>query len=414
VTGRFLVVTAATLAYFVAVGVGLPTLPRFVKDGLGGSSLAVGLTVSAYGIAAVACRPLLSWVSQRYGQRRLMLIGAGVGTVVSLAHVLVSSLLPLLGLRAVMGVAEAFQFVGAATIINELAPPNRRAEATSYFSVAVFTGLGLGPIIGEHFASAGRYDAAFVTAAALGAVAFLITLLFQKPLPHVDRRTTHVGPKPPLLHPRGLRGGIVLAAAMIGYAGWATFLPLRSDEVGVSAGLLFLLYSLVVLVLRVAGAKLPERVGLGRCTLVAIVLISAALFVMFAVPGAAGLWLGTAVLAFGIAFLYPALMALVLVGVDDALDRAAVVATFTMFFEVGSATGGLLLGAVAALGGYTSAFLAGSMVAASGVVLLWTLMLKPRRRHAARLAEAGALAAAACVPAVASPGEPLPAPSAGD
>ena len=40
-------------------------------------------------------------------------------------------------------------FVGAATLVADLAPPERRAEAASYFSVAVFGGLGIGPIIGE-------------------------------------------------------------------------------------------------------------------------------------------------------------------------------------------------------------------------------------------------------------------------
>lgn len=391
VTGRFLVVTAATLAYFVAVGVGLPTLPRFVKDDLGGSDVAVGLAVAAYGVAAVACRPLLSWVSQRHGQRRLMLLGSAIGAAAYLAHVLVSSLPPLLALRAVMGVAEAFQFVGAATIVSELAPEHRRAEATSYFSVAVFTGLGLGPLIGEHFAGDGRFDAAWVVAALLAGVAFLVTLLFQKPLPSLDRRAAAGAPRARLLHPRGLRGGAVLAAAMVGYAGWATFLPLRADEVGAPAGLLFGLYALMVLVLRIAGAKVPERVGLGRCAAAAIVLIAAGLVVMWVVPDAAGLWLGTVVLGLGIAFMYPSLMALVLAGVDDAADRAAIVATFTMFFEVGAAAGGLLLGGVAAVGGYTSAFLAGALVAGSGGVLLWVLMLRPRRR----LAEGPPAAAAA-------------------
>jgi MFS family permease len=379
VTSRFVVVTAATLAYFVAVGIGLPTLPRFVKDGLGGTNVDVGLTVAAYGVAAVACRPLLSWTAQRVGQRRLMLLGAGVGSLAYLGHMVVASMPPLLALRAVMGVAEAFLFVGAATIVNELAPAHRRAEATSYFSVAVFSGLGLGPLIGEHFAGDGRFDAAFLAAAAVAAVAFAITLVLQRPLPSLDRRAPAGGPRPPLLHPRGLRGGVVLAASMAGYAGWATFLPLRADEVGVSAGLLFGLYALLVLVLRVAGAKIPERVGLGRCAGAAIVLITTGLLLMWATPGALGLWAGTVVLGLGIALLYPSLMALTLLGVDDARERAAVVATFTMFFEVGAAVGGILLGGVAALSGYRGAFAAGALVAGSGAVLLWTLVLAPRR-----------------------------------
>ena len=42
VSRPFLTVTAATLAYFIAVGINLPTLPRYITDELGGSSLVVG------------------------------------------------------------------------------------------------------------------------------------------------------------------------------------------------------------------------------------------------------------------------------------------------------------------------------------------------------------------------------------
>ena len=73
----------------------------------------------------------------------------------------------LLLLRGVAGIGEAALFVAAATLVADLAPPERRAEAASYFSVAVFGGLGIGPIIGELVVGDDRYHAAFGVAAAL-------------------------------------------------------------------------------------------------------------------------------------------------------------------------------------------------------------------------------------------------------
>ena len=43
----FVLVTAATLFYFVALGALLPTLPVYVEDELGGGSVAVGVTSSS-------------------------------------------------------------------------------------------------------------------------------------------------------------------------------------------------------------------------------------------------------------------------------------------------------------------------------------------------------------------------------
>ncbi|MEQ1787654.1 MAG: hypothetical protein ABL966_11415 [Acidimicrobiales bacterium] len=45
VTGRFLIVTLATFAYFLGLGSLLPTLPRYVEDELGGNGLEIGLVI---------------------------------------------------------------------------------------------------------------------------------------------------------------------------------------------------------------------------------------------------------------------------------------------------------------------------------------------------------------------------------
>lgn len=373
---QFVAVTVATLAYFLALGVAVPTIPRFVKDGLGGSNAAVGLAVAAYGVAAVLCRPFLTWFVERYGRRLMFVTGSALAALGFLAQAAAQSFGPTIALRAVQGVAEAMLFVAAATMVNDLAPAHRRAEAASYFSVAVFVGIGIGPLLGEYLASDGRWTAAFLLSAAFTAASFVLGLLFVHP-PPAPAPPPRVG-RPPVLHKGGLATGAVLAIAMVGWASWATFLPLRADEVGASAGAMFGLYSLMVLALRLVGAKVPERVGLGRCTSASLVGIAVGLSLMALLPGAFGLWVGTATLSFGLAFMYPSLMAIT-VNAVDASERAAVVSTFTMFFEVGSAVGGIALGLVATITGYRGAFAAGAAVVVVGQWVLWRLVLVPRR-----------------------------------
>ena len=50
------------------------------------------------------------------------------------------------------GLGEAAIFVAGATLIADLSP-GRRAEGASYLSVAVYTGIGLGPVLGEWVAN---------------------------------------------------------------------------------------------------------------------------------------------------------------------------------------------------------------------------------------------------------------------
>ncbi len=51
--------------------------------------------------------------------------------------------------RLLTGAGEAAMFVGVATAAQDLAPDHRRGEAASYFSVALYGGLAVGPPIGE-------------------------------------------------------------------------------------------------------------------------------------------------------------------------------------------------------------------------------------------------------------------------
>ena len=141
----FVAVTAATGAFFIYVGMLVPLLPTFIEDELGAGELGVGLSISAFAFAAIFARPLIGRLVERFGRRRVMIAGSLLAGVAGFLCATVNSLPPLLALRGIAGIGEAAVFVAAATLVADLAPPERRAEAASYFSVAVFGGIGIGP-----------------------------------------------------------------------------------------------------------------------------------------------------------------------------------------------------------------------------------------------------------------------------
>ncbi|HEU4841093.1 MAG TPA: MFS transporter, partial [Ilumatobacteraceae bacterium] len=176
VTTSFVAVTVATGAFFVYVGMLVPLLPRFIEDELGAGELGVGLSVAAFALAAILVRPLIARLIAAHGRRIVMFCGALTAGAAGLLCATVDSLPPLLALRGVAGIGEAALFVGAATMIADMAPPDRRAEAASYFSVAIYGGLALGPAIGEAVLDGDRFHLAFVVAAACTVVAAVLAL----------------------------------------------------------------------------------------------------------------------------------------------------------------------------------------------------------------------------------------------
>ncbi len=374
---QFLLATIATFAYFTAVGVLIPVLPRYVRDELHLGNDFVGWLAALYSLAAILSRPFIRTITVRFGLRNLTLVGGVLGVIGFGLQPLAPSAFAVGVLRLVAGLAEAAFFIGGATIVNNLAPSTRRAEAASLYSVGVFVGLGVGPVVGDRLSERSQFSAAFYVAAGCVGLATVLGAMLDRDRPD----QTVAAPKVPLFHPSGLRVGVAFACAIAGYMGWASFLALRADEIGgVSAGRIFFAYSVIVLVFRLFGARIPETVGLVKCAASSFVLYVVGLLVAATLGGELGLWVSALILSAAVALMYPAMLGIALQGAYTDPDRSATLSTFTMFFEVGGALGGVVLGQIAERFGYRAAFAGGAGISFLGLPLLWLLVLRPRQR----------------------------------
>jgi MFS family permease len=369
VTGPFLSVTITAFVFFFYIGMVLVTMPRFIEDELGYGEFGIGLAIATFAIAAVIARPFLGRLTERFGRRALMMAGALIAASAGAMLGLSTELWHVLLLRAVMGLGEAALFVAAATLIADLSPPNRRAEGASYFSVAVYGGIGIGPTLGEWVLGDDRYTLTFLVASGFAALAAVTVLGVPS---RVDRSSAPTAAeKPPLFHRAALWPGLVLACGIAAFSVFSAFIPEHARAVGLagSAGL-FMLYSVISLSLRLFGATMPERFGEHRMVTVAMVSLSAGLLVMAAVAEPWALWVGAALMGVGMAFLYPSLMANVVNRVGDN-ERASALSSFTMFFELGTVFGGVALGAIGEIFSKQAGFLGGAVFAMFGLAMLW-------------------------------------------
>lgn len=379
-TRDFVLVTIATASFMVSFAATLPVLPRYVAGPLEGGDLAVGIVVGAFAVSAIALRPLIGKLGDERGRRFLIVTGASITAVGMLAHIPADSIVPLVLARLVVGAGQGTMFVGAATLVNDLAPPEQRGQAASYFSVAIYTGLGLGPFLGESLLRATSYDTVWLLVAIGVAIAALVGLFLPQALPVIDDDAPPPRPRTgiaKLLHPDGVGPGLVLFLGVVGFIGFNTFVPLYGEEIGMDdvAGV-FLVYAFVVLVVRLGGSRLPDLYGPVAIGTVGLLAGAVGLVGISAWQAPVGLYVFTVVLAAGSALIYPALMTAAVNSAPDS-ERSAVVATFTMFFEVASAGGGAVLGVVASQTSYAGAFVAASIFSICGLVMLH-LHLRPR------------------------------------
>lgn len=369
-TGAFIRITASALAYFIAIGVLAPVLPLFVEEQLHGSGTSVGMAVGAFAVSAALLRPLVGRIGDKHGRRVLVLGGGFVAGVSVLGYALASNLGVLIGMRLLTGVGEAAMFVGAATAVQDLSPPARRGEATSYFSIAVYGGLAIGPLLGEGVRTQWGVHAAWYVSAAMCFVAVIVALgmptIRPAPVPEgvVVRRY--------LLHPAALRPGVILALSATAFAGFSAFVPLYVKQIGLNnSGAVFAEYAIAVLAVRIFFARLPDRIGSLRGASLAMSLQASGLFAMCAWNSATGLYASTFVYSMGVSLLYPSLFPLV---VDSAPEheRSQAIATFTLFFDISQGLGAFVLGVVVTLSSERWAFGAAGLLSLVGLVLLRT------------------------------------------
>src|SRR5262249_51204108 len=135
------------------------------------------------------------------------------------------------------------------------------------------------------------------------------------------------------------------------------------------AGAIFLLYGVLILLVRVVGARIPDRFGARTTATFALAFTGAGIGIIAAWATVAGLIVGTIVFAAGMSLMYPALLLLALHNIPDS-ERGSVVGTFSSFFDLATGFGAFLAGGVAALAGNRGAFAMGTFTCIFGIIVL--------------------------------------------
>jgi MFS family permease len=358
----FALTMLAGFAYFLLVGAMIPVVPRYVEDELGGDGLDVGIAVGAFAVSAALLRPWIGRMGDTHG-RRVLVVGGGIVAGASLLLYAVASSLPLLvAARLLTGIGEAAFFTGVMTANQDLAPDHRRGEATSYFSVAVYGGLAVGPPIGESLLRATNFTTVFLV---FGLCGFLAALLgWGTPV----GATVDEVPERNLFHRAALGPGMILALGLVPLVAYGAFLPLYADEVGMDdVGPVLGLYAGLILTIRIVAARLPDAMGWRRTSAGALSGVASGMLILGLWQSTIAVWAGTVVLALGMSLLYPALLSAVM-GVTPGTERSHAIGTFTLFFDLSSGLGAALVGAVVSISNERVGFVAAAACASLGLV----------------------------------------------
>lgn len=183
-------VTAASFIGFTGFTLVMPFLPIYISElgvtGAGSIALWSGLSLGVTPAVTALLSPAWGRVADRFG-RKLMVERSLLSFVVIMAAMaLVSKPWHIFALRAIQGFFAGY---GALTLAMaaESAPRNRMAQAIGMVQTAQRLGPTMGPVLGSIIAGLVGLRSAFLVAAAIYGVAFVLVLAVYRERPVRDR-----------------------------------------------------------------------------------------------------------------------------------------------------------------------------------------------------------------------------------
>ena len=386
-TRDFVLLCLVTLGFFSSFFFFFPTLPFYIKH-LGGQEADVGLLIGISSLVSFSIKPLAGRWTDRYGRVFVMSVSIRLFACGAVLHVWALSIGILLALRLLYGFALGCFTTASGAYLADVAPADRRAEATSYWGLVTSLAMGIVPPFAlgimdsptlhpweERLVSIlpglsqkadwpDNFTLLFLTAAG---IAFLASGLSNR-LSEVHTSVVSTR-KRQLFAREALLPMFVHVFLYLTFTSYTTFLPLYARTFGLgNAGYLYSSYAVVLVVTRMLSARLGDRYGRSTVIVPGLSLAFVAQLVFaFAWAGEA-LYLGVSLYAMGIGLAQPGLGAFVI----DRLTperRGIGMATFAQGLDLGMGLGGVLMGSIATHAGFTPMYLCGSGCLAVGLII---------------------------------------------
>lgn len=173
ILGATILASGAAFLLGSAVNVALPT----IQSAFGTDLSALQWVVNAQLLTLAALLPIGGSLGDRFGRKRLFLAGIAMFTVAGVLSGLAKTPNVLIGWQAVLGIGSALMVPQSLAIINVSFAENRRGQAIGLWAGLSGGIAALGPWLGGWLVQTFSWPAVFFMAAAVGVIAFVITLL---------------------------------------------------------------------------------------------------------------------------------------------------------------------------------------------------------------------------------------------
>lgn len=374
-------VLACLLTSIVYMGIfmRIPIIPLYAKS-IGASTAEVGLIAFSFMmIASILAIPLGS-LSDRFGRKRLILVGLSMSSLTSFALAFTKTPGEMMVIYALAGLGASSFAPAMSSFVGDITSVERMGRSYGWYTSSMQVGMASGPAVGGLVAGYAGYASSFLFSGALILVGFLVALT----LPVLIGKEPRYGGLQHIRDTLGELGGnrkvlaCWLATFCIAFAFgvFHPFFPLYAQTIGLTAftiGILFGVNSFFNAFARIPAGYFSDRLGRrspfilsGMVILalfMAVVVTFTDIFALLALVAIVGLTMGITTMAISTSIAESVRQK----------SRGTAMGGFSTFLYGGFAISAALMGKIISAHGFWAGFLAASTVCCLGSVLFYAL-----------------------------------------
>jgi MFS family permease len=170
---NFWLIIIAYTFYYIQHGIIFPLIPLLAEE-LGATPSIIGFTVGAFSLIAVFLSIPLGGLVDRFGIKRLFLLGVICNILVAAILIVTDTVSKLIAAQMVGGVAFLLHVIASQAFFSHLPNPAEREKGFGSLSLGAAVGLSIGPALGGFLVVWFDYQAAFLAVLLLSGTGIIV------------------------------------------------------------------------------------------------------------------------------------------------------------------------------------------------------------------------------------------------
>ena len=314
----------------------MPLLPLYL-DHLGASRTEIGVIMAEAAVGGLLSRPAVGWALDVIGRRRTLIAGTALVAGGAAGVGLVTEVGPLLhALRILFGIGIGILFTGYFTLAADIVPGQRRTEGLAIFGISGLVPLAINPLVGSLDLHPAELRGVFPLVGVVVAASLAALVLLRGP--------RHEGGATEQYHPmaaiRALRQfslwpvWLVTVVFSVPVAVFLAFANVAAVARGLdNPGTLWLTFAGGATLVRLFGARLPQRLGEHNMVAPALAMYVMGLVMMGRAGSATGFLVAGLLGGLGHGYGFPVIVSQVVERAPRRV-RGTAMATYTALFDL--------------------------------------------------------------------------------